>query len=139
GVNYLLGVGPMSSGEFCDDIYKNMAIVAEWMKQNGESMHAVRPLTNGESASVPAVAHESVRYLFAIRKFKGDGKYDQDILPASDETLALKGIASKPASVKLLGDGSELKFEYSDGAVNVELPAMKRTKLVDVVKIELAS
>ncbi|HEX3355773.1 MAG TPA: alpha-L-fucosidase, partial [Tepidisphaeraceae bacterium] len=123
GVNYLLGVGPMSSGEFCEDIYKNMAIVAEWMKHNGESVHAVRPLTNGETSSVPAVAHESARYLFAIPKFKGEGKYDQDMLPTSDETLTLKGIASKPASVKLLGDGSELKFEYSAGALSVELPA----------------
>ena len=59
GVNYLLGVGPMSSGEFCDDIYKNMSVVAVWMKANGESIHGTKPLPKGESATVPAVASES--------------------------------------------------------------------------------
>ena len=58
GVNYLLGVGPMSTGEFCDDIYKNMSAVADWMKTNGESIHGTKPLSGGESATVPAVASD---------------------------------------------------------------------------------
>jgi alpha-L-fucosidase len=139
GVNFLLGVGPMSNGEFCEDIYKNMTIVGEWMKTNGEAIHATKPLAESESANVPAVASASARYLFALPTFKGNGIYEKDLLPSEDVTLSIKGIATKPASAKLLGDGSELKFEYVAGEVKVELPAAKRTKMVDVVKIELES
>src|SRR6185295_18800169 len=75
GLNYLLGVGPMASGEFCDDIYKNMSVVAGWMKANSESIRGTKPLSGGESASVPAVASGSARYLFALPKFKNNGQY----------------------------------------------------------------
>ncbi len=34
GVNYLLGVGPMSSGEFCPAIYDNMGRISDWMQRN---------------------------------------------------------------------------------------------------------
>lgn len=139
GVNYLLGIGPMASGDLAPEAYTNMAIVADWMKINGDSVHAVKPLPAGESASVPATAKGSVRYLFASPKFKNGGSSDDDLEPASDEQLQLKGIQSKPASVKLLGDGTALTFKFEDGTVSVELPASKRTKLVDVVAVKLAS
>jgi alpha-L-fucosidase len=138
GVNFLLGVGPMSNGEFCDGIYTNMAIVADWMKANGESIRGTKPLVASESSDVPAVASASARYLFALPVFKGNGTQESELLPPEETTLSIKGIATKPASVKLLADGSNLVFDYSDGAVSVKLPAAKRTKLVDVVKIELA-
>lgn len=135
GINYLLGVGPMTSGEFCEGIYKNMAIVGNWMKLNGSSVKGTKPLATGETASVPATKSGSVRYLFAIPKFKDNGTYDENMLPATDETLILKGI-NNPLAVKLLADGSPLKYSYADQTVNIYLPASKRTKLVDVIKIE---
>jgi len=138
GVNFLLGIGPMSDGEFTPDIYKNMAIVQDWMKTNGESIRGTKPLSNSESASVPAVAGESTRYLFALPKFRDGGMYEQDLLPAEDAKLSIKGITTKPASVKLLSDGSALKFDYSGDEVTIDLAAGKRSRSVDVVKIELA-
>ena len=138
GVNFLLGVGPMSSGSFCDGIYKNMSIVQDWMKTNGESIRGTKPLPENESADVPAVAGASTRYLFALPQFRGNGMLDEQMLPAADVTLTIKGLANKPASVTLLGDGSNLKFDAVDGAIKVELPATKCTRLVDVVKVELA-
>lgn len=136
GVNYLLGVGPMASGEMCDGVYENMAIVAGWMKSNGESIKGTKPLPPSERASVPATMRGSTRYLFALPKFKDNGTRESDIEPSEDVTITLKGVG-KPTSVKLLGDGSELKFEYSDNTVSVSLPADKRTKMVDVVLLEL--
>lgn len=134
GVNYLLGVGPTRDGEFVDGIYKNMAAVAEWMKQNAVSVKdGAKPLPETESASVPATMKGNTRYLFAIPKFNDPFGAP---LTASDETLTLKGV-HQPKSVKLLGDGSALQFTYADGAVNVQLPASKRTQLVDVVQVEL--
>jgi alpha-L-fucosidase len=137
GVNYLLGVGPMSSGEMCDDVYKNMAVVADWMKSNGASVHGTKPLPNGESANVPATSMGQTRYLFAIPKFKDNSMRDEDMLAMTDEKLTLKGISSKPESIKLMGDGSDLKFDYADNTVTIDLPATKRTKLVDVVQVQL--
>ena len=136
GVNYLLGVGPTKDGEFVEGIYQNMAIVGSWMKQNAAAVRGTKPLPPTESASVPAVTSGSTRYLFASPNFKNGGSYDNDLLSASDETLTLKGV-SVPTDVKLLGDGSSLKYSYGDQTVTITLPASKRTKLVDVVQVEL--
>jgi alpha-L-fucosidase len=136
GVNYLLGVGPMNTGEFCDDIYKNMALVAEWMKHNGASVAGTKPLPAGEIASVPATSSGSTRYLFALPKFKEGGMYEKDLVPATDATLTLTG-AGKPAKVTLMGDGSALKYDDSGTTLTVQLPASKRTKSVDVVQVDL--
>lgn len=135
GVNYLLGVGPTKDGEFVDGIYKNMMMVGDWMKQNGAAVRGTKPLSENESASVPAVAAGSTRYLFASPVFRG-GDYEENIVSPSDETLTISGV-SEPKSVKLLGDGSPLKFSYANQTVSVDLPASKRTKSVDVVQVEL--
>jgi alpha-L-fucosidase len=137
GVNYLLGVGPMSTGEFTPEIYQNMAVVAGWMKQNGKSVRGTKPLPASESASVPATAGAGARYLFAVPQFKDSGAYDKDLLPATDVTLSLKGVA-KPSAVKLLGTGQTLNFGYAENTVTIQLPASLRTNLVDVVQVELA-
>ncbi len=135
GVNYLLGVGPTRDGEFVDAIYTNMAIVGGWMKQNSAAVKGTKPLPPDESASVPAVTSGAARYLFAAPKF-GRGSYPEDLIPATDETLTLNGV-SKPKSVKLLADGSALESSYANGIVTIELPASKRTTLVDVVQVNL--
>jgi alpha-L-fucosidase len=135
-INYLLGVGPTSDGELVDEIYRNMAVVAGWLKTNGRSVQGTQPLRAGESATVPATATGTTRYLFALPAFTEGGRFEKDLLPAADATLTLKGVG-KPRSVRLLGDGRALAHRYNDGAVTVELPAARRTKLVDVVRIEL--
>jgi len=137
-VNYLLGVGPMATGEFCDGIYENMAVVSGWMKTNGAAVKGTKPLPATETASVPATADGTTRYLFALPQFKDGGMFEKDLLPATDTTLTLTGTA-KPASVKLLGDGSALKYDYSGTTLSVQLPAAKRTRLVDVVQVESAA
>jgi alpha-L-fucosidase len=136
GVNYLLGVGPMADGEFCVDIYKNMAAVGDWMKHNGPAVIAAKPLPAGETASVPATASGSTRYLFALPQFKAGGAYDKDLLPATDLTLTLTG-AGQPARVTLMGDGRPLNYTCSGATITVQLPAMKRTRSVDVVEVDL--
>jgi alpha-galactosidase len=138
GVNYLLGVGPMSTGEFCDGIYKNMAIVGDWMKRNSAAVKAVQPLPAAESASVPATAAGSTRYLFALPRFKDSGAYETDLLPAEDVTLTLAG-APKPVRVTLTADGSALEHDCSGQALTIRLPAAKRSSLVDVVQVDLVS
>jgi alpha-L-fucosidase len=137
GINYLLGIGPMASGELAPAAYEHMAHVADWMKRNGPSVHAVTPLPAGETASVPATAAGNVRYLYAMPVFAHGGTSDADLQPPTAVTMTLRG-ASKPQSVTLLGDGRELRFTYSGDALTIDLPVDRRTKLVDVVRVALA-
>lgn len=150
-VNYLLDIGPKPDGTLQDETYSNMAVVANWMKANGESVHGTSPLPNDESANVPATARYPagtnsvlVRYLFARPRFKdGDGVYfgssgnvyPPDLLPPQDTTLTLTNHIGQPVSVTLLRDGSKLNFTYTNNVTTVRLPASKRTDLVDVVKL----
>jgi alpha-L-fucosidase len=136
GVNYLLGVGPTSSGEFPGDVYANMKVVQGWMKLNKTSVEEVEQLPAGEASSVPATSKANIRYLFAIPGFRENGKYDEDRLPVKDMIITLS-TKHPPRSVNLLASGTTLKFHYSDDKLLVELPASVRTNLVDVVKIEL--
>jgi alpha-L-fucosidase len=136
GINYLLGVGPMESGEMSPRVYENMQAVGQWMKAHRESVVAARPLPAGESASVPATASGTARYLFAIPRFKDGGNLPEAQLPPEDETLELAGIG-KPSAVRLLGTGEPVEFTYRDGELLVRIPATKRTPLVDVVRVDL--
>jgi alpha-L-fucosidase len=140
GVNYLLGTGPDRHGELDSAAYTRMASVADWMKKNGEAIYTVRPLAKGESASVPASALKTVRYLYHIPAFKAKynyrGPYDSDLLPPVDTTLEFRGAQVK--SVTLLEDGQPLDFKVEAGVVKITLPVARQSKRVDVVKLELA-
>jgi hypothetical protein len=122
------------------EVRRNIAITQPllWVKagKRDAAKAKTQPLPRGESASVPATASGLTRYLFALPQFKNDGGYDRDRLPPTDLTLTLTGMA-KPMAVKLLGDGTLLKFESSGKTVTVQLPAARRSSLVDVVQVDL--
>jgi alpha-L-fucosidase len=134
-INYLLGVGPTSDGEFVDEIYANMATVRDWMKKNGRALRGTQPLPPAEQASVPATAQGKTRYLFALPKFSEGGMFEKDQLPAEDAALTLRA-AGKPRAVRMLG-GARLEHAFVDGTLTIKLPAANRTKLVDVVEVQL--
>lgn len=136
-INYLLGVGPTASGDFCEGIYKNLSVVAEWMQTNGAAVKGTQPLPPGESASVPATAVASTRYLFLLPEFEDDGAYEKELLAPTDSIPKMKGVG-KPTAVKLLGDAKALDFDYTLEGVAIKVPANRRTKLVDVVQIQLS-
>jgi alpha-L-fucosidase len=133
-INYLLGVGPTSDGELVDEIYANMGIVRDWMKKNGRALRG-QPLPAAEQASVPATSLGKARYLFALPRFSEGGMFEKDLLPAEDTTLTL-GAVTRPRAVRLLG-GGRLEHSFADGTLTIQLPAAKRTKLVDVVEVDL--
>jgi alpha-L-fucosidase len=134
-INYLLGVGPTSDGEFVDEIYANFGTVGAWMKKNGRAVRGTQPLPGSERASVPATSLGKTRYLFALPRFTEGGAYEKDLLPPVDERLTLDAV-TRPRAVRLLG-GPRLKHAFADGTVTIELPAAQRTKLVDVVEVDL--
>jgi alpha-L-fucosidase len=135
-INYLLGVGPTADGEFVDGIYRNMAVVGGWMKTHGAALADITPLPDGEKASAPATAGRRTRYLFALPSFKEGGHFEADLLPQTDTTLRLEGV-DRPTAVRLVGDGKRLRFHHAERVLTVELPAARRTPLVDVVRVDL--
>jgi alpha-L-fucosidase len=138
GINYLLGVGPMASGEMSEGVYRNMAIVADWMKGNRASVEGVKPLPDGETASVPATAKGDLRYLFVLPPADGSLKPPADpatLPPLADETVTLAGVGAKPKSAVLLASGKALELAYKDGVVTVTVPAALRTRPGDVAVV----
>ena len=136
GVNYLPSVGPTADGDMPEGVYQRMKVIESWMKMNGRSVKNVTQLPSGESASVPATANGNYRYLFAIPEFKDKGMYEEDQLPAKDATLLLNTL-NKPKSVALLRTKRALNFSYANHKLTVDLPAILRSRLVDVVEIKL--
>lgn len=134
GVNYLLGVGPTADGVFPKAVYENMKVVQEWMIRNGEAVKDVDKLPANEQASVPATLQGNKRYLFAIPKFKNNGKYEEDRIPSKDVILTMN-INRSPKSVIILATGQKLDFKYRNQVVSVKFPASLRSNLVDVVKL----
>ncbi len=80
----------------------------------------------------------TTRYLFALPQFKDNSPYKKDLLPPVDTTLTLRGV-SKPAAVTLLADGAPLAHTFSGGVLSIGLPASRRTRLPDVVRVDLAA
>ncbi len=142
-MNYLLGIGPDRDGELHPDAHKNMSVLAAWMKTNGEATRGTHSLPDGETASVYAAAKGNLRFLYVCPKFKERGiqeihQRDEDLLPPTDTTVTLSGVA-KPSAVTLFADGCTLTYTYNEDAraVSVLVPATKRTKLMDVVQVKL--
>jgi len=136
-INVLLGIGPDANGELHPNAYSNMAVVADWMKVNGASIRA-GALPAGETASVPATAAGNRRYLFAIPAFAKDQRaMDADMLPLADASITLEGLKAAPSRAVLLSDGKPVQSEFKDGKLTVHLPLARRTKLPDVIALDL--
>lgn len=133
-VNFLPSIGPKADGSMSDAVYENMKVFEHWMKLNGKSVKNTKQLPAGESASVPATASGSFRYLFAIPEFKKNGMYEEDRLPHRDIVITLK-TAARPESVEILGTGRSVPFNYTKGVASITLPASIRTNLVDVLQL----
>jgi hypothetical protein len=137
-MSYLLSNGPMSNGDMTAMAYTKMAEMQAWMVQHAESVSSsVRPLASTESASVPATARGTVRYLYEIPKYNGSPLPGNEVAPVT-EVVTLSGV-TKPGRVTLLRTGATLPFTYSGSTASITVAASLRTNLVDVVKVDLAT
>ncbi len=134
GINYLLGIGPMASGDLAPEAYENMQKAGEWMKKNREAVYAVRPLPINEEASVLASSNRNKRYLYLVPRFKDNSTSDTDLLPNEDMVVSLKGVP-EPSGVVFLANSRKLNYVYAenDSVVTIRVPATDRSNLVDVI------
>ncbi|HTW94699.1 MAG TPA: alpha-L-fucosidase [Tepidisphaeraceae bacterium] len=136
GINFLLGTGPRSDGQLAPEAYANMADVTGWMEKNSAAAHDVEPLP-AEKASVPGSIKGNVIFLYLIPRYRGDGMMNSAELAPRDESPSLNG-DYKVASAILLADGEPVEMKTQQGSITFNVPASRRTKLVDVIAVQLA-
>jgi hypothetical protein len=66
------------------------------------------------------------------------GTGEEHMLPVQDETVTFKGAAAAVDEVVYLPTGESLPYEFKDGQLTINVPAEKRSKLVDVIRVTLA-
>ncbi len=141
GINYLLGIGPMSNGDLAPRAYENMTILEEWTARNKEAIYDVQPLSHGEDATVLASAKGNQRFLYLTREFNKNGSRigtsESDMRPVENAIVSLSGI-SAPVEVIYMPTGQPLEYQFSDGQLTVQITMKERSKLVDVIRITLS-
>lgn len=136
-INYLPSIGPTADGELVPAAYENLKIFGEWVARHGRAVKGVLPLPDGEKASVPGTSRGNERFLFAIPQFtQAKEPVPEEQLAPTDQTVTLT-LDRKPVAVTLLGTGEKLDHRWENDSLSVQLPAAKRTKLVDVVHVRL--
>lgn len=144
----LLNVGPKPDGTIPDEARKLLLGMGEWLKINGEAIYGTTPWT---------VAGEGPTQLEKTKEFgfneKSDLRYTgQDIrftvkdnnlyaiaLDWPGEKAVIKSLAvlypSEIASITMLGDGKELKWEMTKEGLSVTAPKKKPCDCAFVFKI----
>lgn len=120
GGNYLLNIGPTSTGELPDRAYCTLGGLRDWMGHSGAS---VRDCYGGgwpEESNVPVTERDGVHYLHFLPDFTG---------------LAQVRAAAAPRSVQLLRTGGQLEAAFTDHHLEVAIPQRDRTELPDVVQV----
>ena len=115
GGNMLLNVGPDADGQLPPAAVSRMREMGDWLRVNGEAIYASRPIAPYRTGS------------FALTR-RGEHVYAIYLAPEGDaplpRTLALPVPRPHDGSpVRLLGSGRKLAAKWSDGALQVELPA----------------
>ena len=103
GINNLLDIGPMSTGDFPPEAYPNLEAFSSWMKINSESIYGTRALQGKEEASVPASSKGDFRYLYLVPNRKGK----KELTSASISGIRHPG----PYQARILGDARELSVK----------------------------
>lgn len=100
GINNLLDIGPMSSGDLEPAAYENLARLEAWMNVNGESIYGTRALPGRETATAPASSKGAIRYVYLIPGQRG----------ATDgASVTLSGVRHPgPYRAHVLGDDRDL-------------------------------
>ncbi len=121
GGNLLLNLGPAPDGTMRPGYYERTAELAAWMAHSRASLIGAGPLRNWKDYStVPVTRKDATWYLHVLPKHRG-----------AVELFAVP----EPADVKLLRDGTKLKYTYEGRRISVAFPKELRKGLDDVVAV----
>ncbi|TDQ11624.1 alpha-L-fucosidase [Pedobacter metabolipauper] len=129
GGNYLLNVGPETSGKFPQPIVERLEAIGKWMKVNSESIYETTPgpfkvLPWGRATSKTGTNGTTILYLH-VYNWPEDGK------------LLIPGLNNTIVSAKLLANGNTLKTSKADDGVLVSVPAVGLDDNATVIKITI--
>lgn len=145
GGNYLLNVGPTSTGLIPQPEVDRLEAVGQWMQVNGEAIYGTKATPFGEELGQPVQAKDG--YGNDTLVSSGDdwrcttkpGKIYVMIFnwPAS-RTFELPGLESKVTKAYLLSDRKDLNFSQNEVGANLDLPAAAPDKIASVICVEIA-
>jgi alpha-L-fucosidase len=145
GGNYLLNVGPTSTGVIPQPEVERLLAVGQWMKVNGDAIYGTTATpfgaetgaysdTEKDEAGKPKFIPE-----WNWRCTSGNGKIYVMIFnwPAEGK-LMLPGLTNKVTKAFLLSDNKTVTFNQSNIGLTLNLPREAPDKIASVVCIEIA-
>lgn len=125
GGNYLLNVGPTSTGVIPQPEVERLQQIGQWMKVNGEAIYGT---TRSPLKSQPAWGRVTQ---------KGDTLYLHVWNWPDDGKLIVPGLKNKILSAVLLATGKELEVSAGADGVTVVVPASAPDKISSTVALKL--
>lgn len=120
GGNYLANIGPRADGSLPKEALEAWKEIGDWMKHSGESIYDVTGGDFPKKANQPTTLKGNVIYVHAFPNFHAK--------------IILKDIKSSPKQAILLRTGEKIPFSYTKGEIHLQIPAAKRSRMVDTVK-----
>ena len=119
--NFLLNIGPMSTGQVQPEFVERLHAMGDWLKKNGETIYGTRggPITPRN---------------WGVTTVKGDKVY-LHVLDWRDEYLALPELPGIKQAY-LYGSGTKLELSKLNGGALLRLPAENRDPIDTIVVLE---
>lgn len=130
GGSLVLGVGPTPEGIIQPEVVQRLQKIGVWMRENGQAIYNTRPTPIYNSGNTWFTADKSGKTLYAIYRLN-----DKETLPA---VITWQGnLPAKGSKIRLLSNGTTLKWKAKDGEVSVTLPqGMKNQSFAMSVQIK---
>ncbi|MGH2551047.1 MAG: alpha-L-fucosidase [Thermomicrobiales bacterium] len=127
---FLLNVGPTPEGQIPPEFASRLEVIAGWMEKNQESIFACGGGLAPGAFYGPTTGSDDAIYLHVLGRPGGD-------------TLIVRGVARRVASVSVLATGTALEFDQhggvlEGGAVRITLPDSLLDPNDTVVKLQFA-
>jgi alpha-L-fucosidase len=130
GGSLVLGVGPTPEGIIQPEVVQRLQKIGVWMRENGQAIYNTRSTPIYNSGNTWFTADKNGKTLYAIYRLN-----DKETLPA---VITWQGnIPAKGSKIRLLSNGTTLKWKAKDGEVSVTLPqGMKNQSFAMSVQIK---
>lgn len=127
GGNYLLNVGPKSTGEIPEQSVERLKDMGAWMKVNSEAIYATtaspfRKLAWGRATTKEMPNGTTALYL-SVFDWPTNGQ------------LVVPGLKNAAVSAKLLANGSALKFKKTAEGLSIKVPSVAQDENATVIKL----
>ncbi|MDI1319519.1 MAG: alpha-L-fucosidase, partial [bacterium] len=143
GGNYLLNVGPTSTGLIPQPSLDRLAQVGSWMKVNGEAIYGTGPTPFGAEAGKFSDTEKTKKGepkfipSWEWRATTKPGKIYVHVFQWPAGELALPVVPNRITTAYLLADRTKLKFSQTATGVSISLPATAPDAIATVFCLEI--